>query len=82
MIWTPEHTTARKPLARVDAYLISRRRIAGNTISKRLKAEQQIVPLGLQYDRTKTLCRTAALPGLTASRAVLDRRRDEPEMTL
>jgi hypothetical protein len=65
---------------RVDAYFINR--IAGNTISKRLKPEQQIAPLGLQYDRTKTLCRTAAPPGLIANRAIIDQRRDEPEMTL
>jgi hypothetical protein len=53
-----------------------------HVICKRLKPEQQIAPLGLQYDRTKTVCRTAAPPGLTANHATLDHRRDEPEMTL
>jgi hypothetical protein len=51
-------------------------------ICKRLKPEQQTAPLGLQYDRTKTLCRSATPPGLTANHAILDQRRDEPEMTL
>jgi hypothetical protein len=51
---------------------------------KRLEPEEQIAPLGLQYDRTKMLCRSAArqMAEINFEPAVADRRGDELEMNL
>jgi hypothetical protein len=51
--------------------------------SKRLKPEQQIAPLGLQYDRTKILYRSAARQNTRlTSTGSLDQRGDELETNL
>jgi len=51
---------------------------------KRLKPEQQIEPLGLQYDGTKVLCRSATrqAAGINFDPASVDQRGDEPGTNL
>jgi hypothetical protein len=66
-----------------DAYFIYfinyRSKRSNHCRPKRLKPEQQIGPLGLQYDRTKILCRSATRE---ISRLPSSIRGDEPEMKL
>jgi hypothetical protein len=68
-----------------DAYFSSSDAQTSNHCrAKRLKPEQQITPLGLQYDRTKMLCRSAArqMSGFDPELAGVDPRGDELEMNL
>jgi hypothetical protein len=70
-------------LQRQNAFKLRRNR-SNHCRPKRLKPEQQIAPVGLQYVGTKILYRTAPHPtrGLTFEPAIAALRGDEPRMNL